>query len=168
LIVEIVQIPALAFKKVHFYSVRLEGRVNSEFRDFQLRMNQKGNQIELAEINRHIENIGKRFGAYPKQFRDEGAADGLPPPYHEFLESDDPDDYGLRLYCIRLSPSVVILLNGDRKTNLKARLCDNCKPHFEKANALAGKITQAILDGYMEIDEDEKEIQIEEDFELTI
>lgn len=166
MIAEIVEIPALAFKKVHFYSVRLEGRVNSEFRDFQLRMAQKGNKAELAEINRYIENIGKKFGAFPNQFRDEGAADGLPPPYHQFVESDEPNDYGLRLYCIRLSPSVVILLNGDRKTNLKAQLCDNCRQHFDKANALAGKITQAIVDGYIEMDE--KEILIDEDFELTL
>ena len=153
---------------MHFYSVRFEGKVDYEFRDFQLRMSQQGNQVELAEINQYIKNIGKRFGAFPSHFRDEGAADGLPPPYHQFIETDGPSDHGLRLYCIRLSPSIVILLNGDRKTNQKAGLCKNCKPHFEKANTLAKKITQAILDGYIEIDSEEKEILIEEDFELTL
>ena len=165
--VELVPIPALAFNKVHYYSVRYEGKENSEFKDFQLRMGIK-NSIELAEINRHIENIGKKYGAYPDHFRDEGAAEGLPPPYHQFIESDDSDDYGLRLYCIRLLPSIVILMNGDRKTKLKAKECENCKPHFDKAVALAKKITEAIVSGEMEIDEEEKEIIIYEDFELTL
>ena len=168
MIAELIPIPALAFKKVHFYSVRYEGKADSEFRDFQIRMAESGHEHELGEINRYIDNIGKRFGAYRNHFRDEGAADGLPPPYHQFIESDVPDDYGLRLYCIRLSPSIVILLNGDRKTQQKAGLCANCKPHFERANALAKKITQAILDGDIEIDEEEKEILVDEDFELTL
>ena len=167
MIIDLIPIPDLAFNKVHYYSIRFKGKEHSEFRDFQLRMAIE-NVIELSEINRHIENIGRKYGAYPIHFRNEGAADGLPPPYHQFLESDDPDNYGLRLYCIRLSPSVVILLNGDRKTALKVQDCENCKPHFEKAVALSKKITKAIIDGNMEIDEDEKELLIDEDFELTL
>jgi len=168
LVVEIIPIPALAFKKVRYYSVRYEGKLNSEFKDFQLRMGQQGNQVELGEINRYIQVIGQKKGAHENQFKKEDAAERLPPPYHHFIESDDPDDYGLRLYCIRLSPFIVILLNGDRKTNLKALLCGNCKPHFVKAVALAKKLTEAILNGDIEIDEEEKEIIIDEDFELTL
>lgn len=167
MIVQLIPIPALTFNKVHYYSVRYEGREYSEFNDFQLRM-AVDNSVELAEINQYIKNIGSKYGADPRHFRDEGAADGLPPPYHQFLESDNSDDYGLRLYCIRLSSSVVVLLNGDRKTKLKVQDCENCKPHFEKAGALAKKITQAILDRDMEVDEEEKEIIIEADFELTL
>lgn len=152
---------------MHYYTVRYEGNQYSEFKDFQLRMS-VDNNIELAEINRHIENIGKKYGAWPKHFKDEDAAERLPPPYHQFIETDDPNNYGLRLYCIRLSPSIVILLNGYRKTQLKVANCENCKPHFAKATALAKKITQAIVDGDMEINEDEKEILIEDDFELTL
>jgi hypothetical protein len=167
LIVELVPIPALAFGKVHYYSVRFEGRQHSEFRDFQLRMAVE-NGKELAEINRYIQDIGEKYGALKQHFKDEDAAERLPPPWHHFIESENPDDYGLRLYCIRLSPSVVILLNGDRKTKRKVAECENCKPHFAKAVALAKKITQAIVDGDMEIDEEEKEINMEDDFELTL
>lgn len=167
MIVELVPIPALAFKKVHYYSVRYEGRQYSEFKDFQLRMAAKSS-IELAEINRHIQDIGQKYGAHKQHFKDEDAAERLPPPWHHFIESENPDDYGLRLYCIRLSPSIVILLNGDRKTKLKVAECENCKPHFAKAITLARTITRAIVDGDMEIDEEEKEIIIYGDFELTL
>lgn len=152
---------------MHYYSVRYEGRQNSEFKDFQLRM-ALGNVVELAEINRYIEMIGQKYGAYEQHFKGEDAAERLPPPYHRFIESDNYDDFGLRLYCIRLSPSVVILLNGDHKTKRKALECKNCKPHFTKAVALAKKINQAILDGYIEINEEEKELWIEDDFELIL
>lgn len=166
--VDIIPIPALAFKKVRYYSVRYEGKLNSEFKDFQVRMGQQGNLVEMAQINRYIQLIGQKYGANEHHFKNEDAAERLPPPWHHFIESDNPEDYGLRLYCIRLSPSVVILLNGDRKTKLKVAECENCKPHFVKAVALAKQITAAILNGDMEINEDEKNIVINEDFELTL
>ena len=125
-------------------------------------------RFELAEVNRYIEKIGTVYGARPSQFRDEDAAEGLPPPYHQFLETDSPDDDGLRLYCIRLSVSVVILLNGDRKTALKVKDCPKCFPHFDKARKLAKKINQAIIDKAIEIDEENRDILIEDDFELSI
>ncbi len=131
-------------------------------------MGKMGNQVELAEINRYIQLIGQKYGAHENHFKNEDAAERLPAPYHHFIESDNPDDYGLRLYCIRLSHSIVILLNGDRKTKLKVAECENCKPHFTKAVALAKKITAAILNGDIEINDDEKKIDICEDFELTL
>ena len=152
---------------MHFYSVCFEDRKNSEFKDFQLRMAQN-NAVELAEINRYIELIGQKYGALEHHFKGEDAAERLPPPYHHFIETDDYDNYGLRLYCIRLSPSVVILLNGDRKTTRKVLECNNCKPHFTKAVALAKKINQSIIEGFIEINEEEKEIEVEDGFELII
>lgn len=126
------------------------------------------NKIELAEINRYIQLIGSKYGAIEQHFKNEDAAERLPPPYHQFIETEDPNNYGLRLYCIRLSPSVVILLNGDRKTARKVSRCDNCKMHFNLAVGLAKKITQAILDGQMGIDEEERELWMDDDFELNL
>ena len=149
--------------------MRLEGKTRSEFRDFVLRMSEDSkNRFEVAEISRYIEKIGSLYGAKQLHFRDEDAADGLPPPYHQFLETDNSKDFGLRLYCIRLSPSVVILLNGDRKTALKAKDCPRCFPHFDRARKLAKKINQAILENAIEIDEENKDILIDNDFELSI
>jgi len=166
LVVHIVPIPSLEFEEVYYYSVRLEGKDISEYKDFQQRHTNPKDRIELAELNRFIQQIGNS-GAHANHFRNEGAAEGLPPPYH-FIETDDPNDYGLRLYCIRLSPSVVILLNGGRKTAQKAHECNNCKPHFMIAQRIAKKITEAIQEGFMELNEEEKSIDIEQDFELEI
>jgi hypothetical protein len=168
LIVEIVPIASLQFAKVHYYTVLFEGRTVSEFKDFQIRM--RSNKIDadaVAEINKYIKNIGEIYSALPHHFRDEDAAEALPPPYH-YIESDDPNDFGIRLYCIRLSSFIVILLNGDRKTALKVKDCPKCQPHFSRAQRLAKAITGAILDGSIELQEDTMEIVINEDFEIDI
>lgn len=169
MIVSIVEILSLSFEKVRYYSAVLGDRSLDEFRDFQLRLGREpDNRAELAEINRYIQQIGEVTGAFPGQFRNEGAADGLPPPYHHFLPSGDLNDYGLRLYCIRLSPYVVILLNGDRKTALKVQDCPQCYPHFDRARKLAVKIDKAIVEGNIELDEKTRELIVWDDFELTI
>ena len=169
MVVEITPIASLYYEKVHYYTVRFGNRAVSEFRNFIARMSGNARDAyELAEINRYIQLIGKEYGAYPQHFKNEDAAERLPPPYHQFIEADSSFDYGLRLYCIRLSPSVVILLNGDRKTALKAKDCKNCYPHFDRARRIARNITQAIQEGNMEIDEYNKEILLDNDFELEI
>jgi hypothetical protein len=148
--------------------VRLEGHTNSEFRDFNLRMGaQKKDIAELREINRYLEKIGNEYGAQVHKFRDEDADDGLPFP-SQFLESEDSYDFGIRLYCIRLSTSIVILLNGARKSALMVKDCKNCYPHFDRARRISKKLNQAILDGYVEIDEEGMEIVIDNDLELSI
>lgn len=168
MIVSILPIARLQFDRVNYYTVKIEGRTSSEFADFQRRMSNERDGRELAELNRYIERIGDRYGAYPNHFKDEDAAERLPPPYHKFIETDEPDNYGIRLYCIRLTPSIVILLNGDRKTALKVKDCSNCYRHFDLARTLSKKITEAINDGDIELNEETKEIEIAEDFELTI
>lgn len=170
MIVKLVTIPSLQFEKVHYYSVRLENRNVSEYRDFQLKMsgNDEKDRIELAEINRYIERIGEEYSATTRHFKVEDAAERLPPPYHRFIEGDF-GDYGLRLYCIRLTPYIVILLNGDRKTALKVQDCAKCYSHFDKARKLAKQMTEAIEQGYISIDEENKEIVFEDDeFEFRL
>ncbi len=168
MIVEIVPISNLSYEKVAWYTVRLEGRDVSEFRDFQQRMSaEEKDETELNEIRRFIRQIGKFHGAHPKHFKHERAAERLPPPYY-YIETDDPNDFGLRLYCIRLCNEIVILLNGGRKTNLNPEKCPNCSAHFKLANRLAVKINDAILENRIELDVETKEILIDEDFELVI
>lgn len=168
MIVQLIPIQNLSYEKVAWYTVRLGGRDISEFKDFQERMSaNKKDETELNEIRRYIRQIGKYFGADAKHFKHERAAERLPPPYH-YIETDDPDDFGLRLYCIRLCNEIVILLNGGRKTHPNPEKCPNCSAHFKVANRIAVKITEAILAGYIELDTEEKEIIIEDDFELEI
>jgi hypothetical protein len=173
LIVRLAPLQNLRFSRVQYYTVYFGEAKVSEFIDFQRRMNTEANRLELGEINRYIERIGKEYGAQPQHFRSEDAAEALPPPYHQFIESDRSEehhgpDFGIRLYCIRLTPSIVILLNGNRKTALKVNDCSNCYPHFDRARKLARRITQAIQDGFIELDEESKEILIEDDFDLEI
>ncbi|MBI2284191.1 MAG: hypothetical protein HYU71_10815 [Bacteroidetes bacterium] len=169
MIVEFIPIFIDEFERVQYYTVRLEGRAVSEFKDFQTRLGKNAeDRVELSEINRYIEKIGNEYGAYPEHFRHEEAAEALPPGYHTFIETDNYNDYGLRLYCIRLCPSVVILLNGDRKVNQKAQRCPNCRPHFEKASIISKAINRAIVDGYMRVVDEKMELEIDGDFELEI
>lgn len=168
MIVEILPISAMALKEVRYYTVRLENKEVPEFYDFQKRMSEY-NGRELAEINRYIQKIGNSYGgAHERHFKPEDAAERLPPPYHEFIESDDPNNFGLRLYCIRLSASIVILLNGDRKTALKVKDCNYCYPHFDLARKISKALTKAIVENEIELDHYNKEIIVYEDFDLTI
>jgi hypothetical protein len=167
LIADIIPISALAFRKATFYSVKIREKELNEFRDFHNRMSKdEKDKRELEEISRFIEMIGKKYGAEPRQFRTEDAAEAL--PLYSYFESENTDNYGLRLYCIRLSPSVVILLNGDRKTALKVNDCKKCFRHFDLARKLSRKINEAILEGYIIVDEENKELIIEADFEIIL
>lgn len=158
----------MQFARVHYYTIRVEKR-QPEFSDFVRRMAvDERDADELAEINRYIEQIGEHFGAYPVHFRKEDDAEGLPPPYHDFIGTDMPNDYGLRLYCIRLTPSIVILLNGDRKSARKVQQCGNCYKHFNLARRLSRQITSALVDGFITINEVNRIIEQDEDFELEI
>lgn len=161
----------MRFSRVQYYTVRKiidENSLKPEFIDFLHRMGTtEQDRNDLSEINKYIEQIGELYGALPQHFKKEDAAERLPPPYHEFISTDVPDDFGLRLYCIRLSPAVVILLNGDRKTALKVQNCKKCYRHFDFARRLSRKIDQAIQDGMMEVDNENREILLEGDFVLT-
>src|SRR5688500_17022902 len=95
---------------------------------------------QLSEINRFIQQIGEEYGAEDQFFKRERYAERLPPPNYRFIDSDGETDFGLRLYCLKLSESVVILLNGDRKTAQKIQDCPNCYPHFLFANKLSDAI----------------------------
>jgi hypothetical protein len=131
----------------------VEGRPLTEFRDFQKRMQQhEKDKRQAAEINRFIKQIGKHYGAQDRYFKREGHAERLPPPTHHFIDSDGETDFGLRLYCIRISDELVILLNGDRKTTKRVQDCPNCKPHFDFANLVSDLIYEAQQDDLVEFD----------------
>lgn len=168
MIVEIIPISNLSYEKVAWYTVKVEGRDFSEFKDFQNRMSLNENDlIELNEIRRYIEQIGKFLGAHPKHFKHERAAERLPPPYH-LIETDNPEDLGLRLYCIRLCNEIVILLNGARKTKINPEKCPNCSKHFKLANRLSVIITNAIQNKQIELNLETKGIEIDDDFEIVL
>ncbi|MBL7859521.1 MAG: hypothetical protein JNJ65_00070 [Cyclobacteriaceae bacterium] len=164
----IVELSRLDFNKVKYFSVKIEEKEHSEFMDFQFRM-RNSHPTQLGEMNALIREIGEKYGANREQFRDERKADALPPETFQYFGLDDlePDNqFGLRLYCLRLSESVVILFNGDLKTAQKVDDCKNCRGHFKLANRITSKIDDAIVQRH--IRPIYKDIIGIEDFEFEI
>src|SRR5262245_51399799 len=115
----LVKIPPLSTWKVTFYTVQLEGKAVTEYEDFDQRLSaDPANEEELNEIQEILDMIGKR-GAKDRYFnRHERSAYALPPRSgHHVIATPD---YGIRLYCLRITDHIVILLNGDRKKTQKA------------------------------------------------
>ena len=167
MIIELLLLEELQFEKVSYYTVWVQGRPVSEFDDFITRMSiDPKDKRQLSEINRHIEDIGAHYGAQDEYFQREGNAERLPPPYYRFFDSDGESDFGLRLYCIRISDEIVILLNGGRKIAQAIKDCPNCKPHFDFANAISDEIYYARRREEIEIDG--RDILTEEGFVLNI
>lgn len=167
MIAQILYLEKLQFSKVAYYTIQVEGGPISEFRDFQTRMqlNEKDRK-QVAEINRFIEKIGKKHGAQERFFKREGFAERLPPATYHFIDSDGETDFGLRLYCVRISEEIVILLNGDRKITQSIKDCPNCKPHFDFANKISDAIYEARKNDKIEIDG--FDIKMDDDFVLII
>ncbi|MET7000271.1 hypothetical protein [Chitinophaga defluvii] len=126
------------------------------------------NKQELGEINSYIKEIATKYGAQEWCFRSEDSAEALPPKTPRFIEVNVQDDYGIRLYCIRLGPGIVVLLNGNRKTTQKVNDCPLCSPHFKIARRLSTKINYAIAEQQIALNHISNEITIEDDFELSI
>lgn len=142
------------YKKVTYYVLHVEDRMRNEFADFQYRMKLiERYKEELQKILYRIADLGDKFGAEPKYFRHERAAEALPSPDYHYLEVDEngQEEYGLRLYCLRLTNEVVLLLNGDIKTTEKADDCPNCGKHFRFANRVSKAIDEAIVGKRMSI-----------------
>lgn len=119
---------------------------------------------QLGMILQFIKDIGKRYGAREAHFRHERTADALPPPY--YIQPGKPNKYGLRLYCIRLSEQVVILLNGDLKIENNPENCPNCRRHFRFANTLARKLDEAMRNKELLVAG--RELHMDDDFEIEL
>ena len=61
---------------------------------------------------------------------------------------------------------IVEIVSIEELTLEKVHYYKNCYRHFEKANGIAVKINQTIIEGFIETDEENKEILIEEDLIL--
>jgi hypothetical protein len=140
------KIDMLSTGNVGFYTIRLGSASLTEFEKFD-DSDFTHHHKELEIIYLILKEMGLR-GAEPYYFRPENGAEALPAKRVVPLEIIEANsDYGIRLYCIRLTKQVVILLNGGIKTNLNPKICPNVKMHFRNAYRLSAAITQAKLDG---------------------
>lgn len=146
----------ITFHKVTFYTVRFEmdmkmddeSETDKFFHKFE---NDTALTHELDKMITFLKKIGENFGANKALFRHERRADALPPQRkmmakYGLLDFLETDEYKLRLYCLRLSDSVVILFNGGLKTNDDPEKCHNVSRHFKDAQIFSKKINEKLND----------------------
>lgn len=156
------------FDKVTYYTVRFDDRDASEFENF-LSKHQDDPTIndEYNDLISWITKIGNEIGAKPTYFRQENRANALPPP-SRLVEIDYLQN--LRLYCMWVSESIIILFNGAIKTQNTAQACPNVKPHFDLANRLVLEIEKLMRGPYKAIEEDKynQQLIIDEGTEIML
>src|SRR5690606_31167961 len=96
-------------------------------------------------IKMWIAEIGEKFSAEPRFFRPEDNAFALPPPTKELRCLDielDQENMNLRLYCIVLSPEVVILVNGGIKESTATRDSPTCWEQYLFTSNISSQINR--------------------------
>lgn len=130
-----------------FYTVRWEDAKLSETDKFFSKYeNHSTFQRPIQELAKFIsKKIGDEMGALEDFFRFENAAQALPPSGTYKLE-DIYINYGnfpLRLYCLRISETLVVLFNGGEKTSNTAQRGQTSMV-FQEANFFAKRIIEAL------------------------
>jgi hypothetical protein len=137
------------FKKLTFYSVRIEDESYSEVEKFILRFQQDDkHKDELENILALLKIMGNEKGALPIFFRDESQAQALPPERYVAIKQNMLHfiDADLRLFCLRLSNEIVVLFNGGIKESQKTQDSPDLFPKFRLAQRICKTITQKIID----------------------
>jgi hypothetical protein len=148
LLVRFKRIDELSGGVVDFYTVYFQDNELSELELFDEK-EFAGHQEELQIINNSIMEMMDR-GAKKWYFREEPPADALPGRVPQEI-MDLNNDFGIRLYCVRLNDNMVVLLNGDVKTNQKPQLCANVKGHFMRARAIGMELDKMIAAGELNL-----------------
>ncbi|MCH8318555.1 MAG: hypothetical protein IIA88_08670 [Bacteroidetes bacterium] len=139
------------FRKVTFYTLRYEDSELSETDKFIERfMNDENYKVDLDEIFYNINDIGENRGAEQKYFRHEGKAEALPP---KGVQSK------LRLYCIWLTDSIVILANGGVKSSQTAQDSRDLSMKFHFANKVANEVNKCIAEGLIRINRNSSSLE---------
>jgi len=137
-------------EKVHFYTIRREGAELSEtdkfirrFYDPEASTFSPGYGGDLQDILVWIEQIGQRgMGICSLKF--ENAASALPPKKVFVSDLQTARNPKLRLYCIVLPPSIIILCGGGIKTSQTSQEGSDTQRPFRQADQIGKKITEMI------------------------
>jgi hypothetical protein len=145
-----------------FYTVRWQDTTLSETDKFFFKYkNDATLKRPLQELAKFLEVvIGEENGALEAYFRFENQAQALPPS-GTFKVDEVTVNYGnfpLRLYCLRISESLVILFNGGEKTGRTAQE-GKTSLVFQEANRFAKKILDAIYQGDIIITSNNREFR---------
>ena len=122
---------------VHFYTVIFDDEDLYEFEKFQ-DTDFPEHTKELEIMYAVIEEMQQR-GAKLYYFKEENAANAIPKVTQNIIYANKKD-FGIRLYCIRLTDNVVILLNGGIKTKKLPIDCPNVRQHFNNAIKIAKRL----------------------------
>lgn len=136
------------FKRVTFYSILVEGQSLPMGMEY---LQTHGKHRHFQVLMTWIKRIGNDYTAAQHYFRRERAAAALPPPIDITHEA-----CSLRWYCVRLSPSAVVLLHGGDKTTQRAQECPNVSIHFHNANAISEAIWAAYDEGEISLGSDDR------------
>jgi hypothetical protein len=137
-------------------TINNDGSVNTcEYSDFLQRMSDGGkNENQLKQIRRFIQKFVNETGVLEDDLKSEGSGFyRLPPHWFRFRESKGEKDWGLRLYCLMVSPKILILFNGGLKTHQNPKKCNNCKEHYMFAQAFTNAFLDAKVKGDIEIED---------------
>lgn len=148
----------LILSKVNYYSLEFEDENVSEKERFDIKFRDSDHVESFMTLKYWLAVIGERRGAKSNLFRKESQnhetkyklASALPPDSEilndekvnngKYIGYETEFETELRLYCLRLSDSVVILYNGDVKTAQFVRDCSNCYPYFKNINSLSSQL----------------------------
>lgn len=144
--------------KCSFYTVRYLDAEYSETERFILKFRDDERlNLSLMELMNFIDiAIGKKYGARDEFFRHERQAQALP-PRPGLREVTIVPNFPLRLYCLKLSDSCVVLFNGGEKTSVTSQE-GNTSIAFYEANRLAESILNALRDKTIKLSPNQKSI----------
>ena len=149
----------------NFYTVHWEGAKDSETDRFFEKYENDDNPYNPAayELFRLItQSIGNVYGAIDDFFdRTKNKAQALPPkPKHWVQEIREIGiNFPLRLYCYRISESIVVLFNGGVKDQSTDQQSDDIRFKFYEAQQFAQRIGQALQDETIIIANDNRTLE---------
>lgn len=155
-------VTGVKFRRITYYTIKLDSDSLPLFSLFMKAHAAPEYKSDMDLLRHWMKQLGETIGASTDYLRLEGAAHAIPPPVEITRKG-----CRLRLYCLRMSPRVVILFNGGAKTKNKAQECPVVAPHFEQANRLALLLWKAFDDGILRLD-DRDDLIIPDDFKLEL
>lgn len=147
---------------VQFYSVKLGTSKITEFEFFDNK--DFPNHYEELQIIYNVINEMRVRGAKEFFFKNERNAEALP-IVSQAIQDANKEDFGLRLYCKRMSDELLIIFNGDIKTHINPNSCVNVCNHFTRAVRIGFYLDKAVFSKDIDIYHHTNPF---EDFELDI
>lgn len=136
------------------YTVFLNNEGLSEFEKFFSKDDlYESHRDEMEILLSEMEDM-KEYSAESRQFKNEKDFHCLPRVFKEIKEANK-NDFGIRLYCLFIRPSLVVFFNGDIKTvKGSAQECPQVGPHFKNAENIVRIIETAHKHGFLDYDSD--------------